>query len=125
MNDIQQRRNIYKKSIDNKCERDLIKFRVQTGDYFCKHEEELLNLINTIPNWETYLTDKQLQITKIYVGCRNTTNVDIHLGLTNGLAYHTLFGSIKNKTQVGGVLKKLQIVKQRLDMINKNKKFNK
>ena len=119
MKDIQKRRSVYKKVLDNSYERDLLKFRAKTGDYFCKNEQDLLNLINTIPNWETYLTDKQLKVTQLYIGCRNATSVDIQVGLTTGVSYHTLFGCTKDGVHVGGVLKKLKFVKHRLNEINK------
>jgi hypothetical protein len=119
---LEQRKAIYRKAADVINERNLQKFRVETKDYFCKYETELIDLTNKIANWQTYLTDKQLKILQLYLSYRNTSAVDNLLGITNGTTYRTLFGSIKNNQQIGGVFKKLRNVYNTLQIINDRRK---
>ncbi len=71
----------------------------------------LLHLVEVIPNWETYLTPKQLEATKKYIKCLNSSEVDYELNLSTGVAYNRLFGNKKNK----GALGKLEEVYKILD----------
>ena len=71
----------------------------------------LLHLIEIIPNWETYLTIKQLEATKKYIKCLSSSQVDYELNLTTGVAHHRLFGNSKSK----GALGKLEDVYKILD----------
>ena len=61
----------------------------------------LLHLVEIIPNWETYLTPKQLDATKKYIKCLNSSEVDYELGLSSGVAYNRLFGNSKSKGALG------------------------
>lgn len=122
---IEQRKAVYKMAAIATNQRDLRKFRAETKDYYCKHEDELIKLVETVPNWQSYLTDKQLKIVELYINFRNTSAVDTHLSLTNGVTYHTLFGSMKDNQKVGGVLKKLQNAQKMLQKINDRKKGSK
>jgi transcription-repair coupling factor (superfamily II helicase) len=121
MTTLEQRKKLYQQAAVATNKRDLSKFRAEINDYYCKYEDELTKLLETIPHWETHLTDKQLQITKLYVNYKNTCAIDTALKLANGVAYHTLFGSMKNEKQVGGVLKKLRNVNKVLQDIQKKK----
>lgn len=122
MSSLEERRKIYNQSSINMGERELRKLRIETKDYFCKYEYELLDLVNKIPNWETYLTPKQCKIVSTYINVRNTTAVDIQLNLTNGVSWHTLFGSVKKDVSgEGGVYKKLKKVYEKLQYIESKK----
>ena len=121
MTTLDQRKAVYQKAIISTNQRDLSKFRVEINDSYCKYEDELIKLFETIPNWQTYLTDKQLQISQLYINYKNTCAIDTHLKLANGVSYHTLFGSMKNEKQVGGVLKKLRNVVKVLETVKKRK----
>lgn len=72
---------------------------------------KLLNLIEIIPNWETYLTDKQLESTKEYIKHLSASEVDYRLGLRIGTTQQRLFGTISSK----GALGRLEEIKDRLD----------
>lgn len=61
----------------------------------------LLYLIEVIPNWETYLTSKQLEATKSYIKCNISSEVDYELKLTTGVAHNRLFGNSKSKGALG------------------------
>ena len=71
----------------------------------------LLHLIEKIPNWETYLTDKQLEAAERYIKCLNACEVDYQLNLNTGTAQQRLFGSSTSK----GALGKLEEVIKRLE----------
>ena len=122
---LEQRRAIYSRSAVAINQRELSKFRAETNDYFCRHEEELMALIQKIPNWQTYLTDKQLQVVQLYVSNPNTCAIDTQLKLANGVSWHTLFGTVKDNKSTGGVLKKLKSVQKKLDDIAKKKRRTK
>ena len=72
---------------------------------------KLLNLVEIIPNWETYLTDKQLESTKEYIKHLSASEVDYRLGLRIGTTQQRLFGTISSK----GALGRLEEIKDRLD----------
>lgn len=61
----------------------------------------LIKLINIIPNWETYLTEKQLESTKKYLMTLNAYEVDYQLRLNSGTTHQRLFGSKKSKGALG------------------------
>ena len=71
----------------------------------------LLYLIEKIPNWETYLTDKQLEAAERYIKCLNACEVDYQLNLNVGTTQQRLFGSSTSK----GALGKLEEVVKRLE----------
>ena len=116
---LEERKVIYSNSIVSINDKELRKFKEYSNYKECKDESLLLKLIKDIPLWETYLTPKQVEITKIYIGCRNASAVDIHLNLSDGQTWHTLFG--KDKIESGGVLKKLKNVEKIMNSINKRK----
>lgn len=69
---------------------------------------KFLKLIEVIPNWETYLTPKQLEAAKIYIRCLNTYEVDHQLKLTYGTTQQRLFG---NKTSKGALGRLIEVYK--------------
>jgi hypothetical protein len=71
----------------------------------------LLKLIEIIPNWETYLTPKQLEATECYIKCLNASEVDYRLNFSSGTAQQRLFGSSTSK----GALGKLEEIVKRLE----------
>jgi hypothetical protein len=71
----------------------------------------LLRLIEIIPNWETYLTDKQLEAAEEYIKCLNACEVDYKLNLNIGTAQQRLFGNSTSK----GALGKLEETVSRLE----------
>lgn len=111
MSTLEQRKKYYQQSIIDAHKRSLMKARIEFNDSFCKDEEKLIELTEKLPNWQSYLTEKQLKILQLYISYRNTSAIDNQLKLTNGVSYHTLFGNNKNGKNVeGGVLKKLSKV---------------
>lgn len=62
---------------------------------------KLLQLIQMIPNWETYLTSKQLEVMKCYIKCLNASEVDYQLKLNSGTTQQRLFGSSTSKGALG------------------------
>lgn len=71
----------------------------------------LIYLIEIIPNWETYLTVKQLEVTECYIKCLSAYEVDHQLKLNFGIAQQRLFGSSTSKGAIGrleDVLKRLK-----------------
>lgn len=72
---------------------------------------KLLRLIEIIPNWETYLTSKQLEAAEEYVKCMNCCEVDYKLNLNIGTAQQRLFGNSTSK----GALGRLEEVVRRLE----------
>ena len=84
------------------------------------NHERLLFLINKIPNWETYLTDKQLEATKLYLSTFNATLVDIKLNLSTSTAYARIFGGSNSK----GALGKLEEAYSKLDKLGYFNKQN-
>lgn len=55
-----------------------------------------LELIHKVPNWETYLTPKQLEVARKYINCMNANEVDHQLKLNYGTTQQRLFGSGKS-----------------------------
>lgn len=71
-----------------------------------------LKLIEAVPNWETYLTVKQLEVAKRYVTCMSAYEVDHQLKLSYGTTQQRLFGN--NKTSKGAI-GRLEEVARRLE----------
>lgn len=71
----------------------------------------LLKLIEVIPNWETYLTSKQLEAAERYIKCLNACEVDYQLNLNIGTTQQRLFGSSTSK----GALGRLEEIVKRLE----------
>jgi hypothetical protein len=120
---LEQRKRVYAQSAIAMNKRHLQQFRIETKDYFCKYEGELVDLIEKIPNWESYLTEKQLDTVKLYLSLRNSSDVGKQLGLSGGGAYNILFGTVKNNRVEGGVLKKLKNAYATLQKIEERKKI--
>lgn len=81
-------------SISNKIKTQLNKSATDSG-------LRLLKLISVIPNWETYLTAKQLEVARKYVKCMSAYEVDHQLKLSYGTTQQRLFGN--NKTSKGAL----------------------
>ena len=64
-------------------------------------EKRLIELISIIPNWETYLTEKQLESSEQFIRYLNCSEVDYKLGLSNGTTKNRLFGDSINKGAIG------------------------
>jgi len=62
---------------------------------------KLLQLVETIPNWETYLTSKQREVAEQYIKCLNACEVDYQLKLNLGTTQQRLFGSSTSKGALG------------------------
>lgn len=60
-----------------------------------------LKYTEAIPNWETYLTSKQLESAKKYIALLNTHEVDYQLHLNPGSTQQRLFGSNSSKGAIG------------------------
>lgn len=60
-----------------------------------------LKLTELIPNWETYLTTKQLESAKKYISLLNAYEVDYQLKLTSGTTHQRLFGNKSSKGALG------------------------
>jgi len=71
----------------------------------------LLRLIEIIPNWETYLTAKQLEAAEEYIKCMNACEVDYKLNLNMGTTQQRLFGNSTSK----GALGRLEEIVKRLE----------
>ncbi len=61
----------------------------------------LIYLISKIPNWESYLTAKQLEAVKSFIKNNIASEVDYELNLSSGTAYSRIFGSGKSKGALG------------------------
>ena len=68
-----------------------------------------LKLTELVPNWETYLTTKQLEAAEKYIKCLNASEVDYQLNLCIGTAQQRLFG---NSTSKGAIGKLEEIIKR-------------
>lgn len=60
-----------------------------------------VKLTTLIPNWQTYLTPKQLESAERYLKCYNATDVDHQLKLTYGTTHQRLFGGSSSKGALG------------------------
>lgn len=85
----------------SKVRQDLNKNVPDSGMRFVK-------LTELIPNWETYLTEKQLESAKKYIQCLNAYEVDYQLRLNSGTTHQRLFG---NKTSKGALGRLEQVYK--------------
>lgn len=82
------------------------------------YEKRFIFLIGKIPNWEVYLTDKQLESAKVYVSTLSPMMTDYQLNLGPSTSAKRLFGS-SDKTGVKskGALGRLEEVYIKLDKI--------
>jgi hypothetical protein len=73
-------------------------------------------LVEHIPNWELYLTDKQLECAKLFVGGMNVIMIEDKLNLGRTTANSRLFGnSDKTGIKSKGALGKLEEIYKKLD----------
>lgn len=72
----------------------------------------LLKLIEIIPNWETYLTVKQLESAERYIKCLSATEVDYQLNLNIGTTQQRLFGSSTSKGALGKLEETVKILEK-------------
>ena len=107
MSTLEQRRAMYQQSTVKNSESFLKNVRQTDNERVCRHEGQLLSLIEKVENWESYLTDRQLQITKSFINHRSPASVDVQLSLKPSTAYKILFGPM-NHSIVQGVTAKLQ-----------------
>jgi hypothetical protein len=75
--------------VREKMSRSIIKKNINVKDEAIK----FLKLTQTIPNWKSYLTEKQLEVVDYYLQVLNTSEVDSRFNLTEGTTYHRLFGT--------------------------------
>lgn len=68
--------------------------------------KKLMDLVQVVPNWETYLTDKQAEAVNLYMKNRDLNICDHKLGLTKGGTYTRIFGDKFNQHQ--GAIGRLQ-----------------
>lgn len=85
---------------------------VNQNDNVSEYGRQLLKLIKIIPNWETYLTARQVQAVKSYVINLHASEVAKELAVEDSTAYEILFGR-KNGRSLGA-LGKLKIAYKRL-----------
>jgi DNA-binding CsgD family transcriptional regulator len=104
---LEQRRSLYQQSVVKNSESFLKNVRQTDNERVCRHEGQLLGLIEKVENWQSYLTDRQLQITKSFINHRSPASVDVQLNLKPSTAYKILFGPM-NHSIVQGVTAKLQ-----------------
>lgn len=81
-------------------------------------QARFLYLIGKIPNWEVYLTSKQLECCKQYIYTLNTYTVDENLNLKRGTCKNRLFGTSTSQ----GVIGKLEKVYEKLNNMGYFKK---
>lgn len=124
MSSLEQRINVYKQAVFDINNRTMRKLRIESKDYFCKYETELVDLTNKIPHWQTYLTEQQTEIVILYLSLRNVSDVTKKLGWKGNSVYNVLFGNYKKGKDFemkGGVLKKLREIYQKLLIIQNRK----
>lgn len=107
MND---RSNFYRNFSISLDELDQEKFRHESKDKISKYESKLKSLVDKIVLWETYLSEKQVNIVKMFLSSKNASMVDDYLKLPKGTSWHILFG----EQGENGVLGKLIKVEEKL-----------
>lgn len=99
------RKNIYtqasirvRERMASKVTKDLNKIldKNRTDDY-----REFIKLTQTVPNWKTYLTEKQLEVVDLFLKILNCAAVDSQLKLNEGITYTRLFGNRSHKNERG------------------------
>lgn len=66
--------------------------------------DRFLELAEIIPNWETHLTEKQLEVAKEFIICLNVSEVDHQLNLKVGTARNRIFGNSSTSKGAIGTL---------------------
>lgn len=74
---------------------------------------KLLELIEKVPNWETYLTPKQREVATLYIKCLNACEVDYQLKLNYGTTHQRLFGSSTSKGAIGRLEEISKLLKEK------------
>jgi len=118
MSTLEQRKKIYINSIIQKNYQDFNKLRpCPQKTMSCMDEMELVKLTEEITNWETYLTDIQLEVTKLFLSCRNTRQIDLQRKKVGGTAWHILFGEKRQgcDQKYGGALGNLKKAKLKIE----------
>lgn len=102
MSDGLDRASVYRNfAIDNR-ERNATSVRKNNPKSSQPTTKKLLMLVQLVPNWETYLTEKQHEAVKLYMGFRDFAQCDEKLGLSKGGTYSRIFGD-KYQSARGGV----------------------
>ncbi|MNB73735.1 hypothetical protein D3C81_649850 [compost metagenome] len=84
------------------------KVRVPLQKNITDDTRRFVKLTKEVPNWKTYLTDKQLEVVDLYLKLLSSTEVDYQMRLTEGTTYHRLFGSkSRGNLAAYGVLKRV------------------
>jgi hypothetical protein len=87
-----------------------------TYDNGSYNEQRFLFLVEKIPNWELYLTDKQLECAKLYISGMSVTMIEDKLNLGRSTAYSRLFGnSDKTGIKSKGAMGKLEEIYTKLE----------
>lgn len=88
------------------------KYKVDMNRNATDNGLRFLDLIHKVPNWETYLTPKQLEVARKYINCMNANEVDHQLRLNSGTTQQRLFGSGKTSK---GAIGRLSDVRKKLE----------
>lgn len=102
------RRSVYSNFSVNVREKSANSVRSGLDKNFQNTIKKLMDLVQNVPNWETYLTDKQAEAVKLYMANRDLNICDQKLGLTKGGTYTRIFGDRFN--QHYGAIGRLQKV---------------
>lgn len=103
--------NKYTQASINLREKDRNKMRMNNkgiGDHGIMFQK----LTQVVPNWETYLTDKQLEVAKLYLQHMSCYAVDDILKVRPGITHDRLFRVTDEDYNCG--LKRLQIAYKKL-----------
>lgn len=85
---------------------------------------KFVKLTQTIPNWKTYLTEKQLEVVDLFLKVLNCAAVDSQMKLNEDTTYSRLFGSRSTKAD-RGALGALERAEKALNKIKKESKAKK
>lgn len=77
------------------------KVKIQLNKNVTDYGLRFIKLTSLIPNWETYLTQKQREAAERYLKCFNAYEVDYQLRLSSGTTHQRLFGSKTSKGALG------------------------
>lgn len=77
------------------------KVKTQLNKNVTDYGKRFIKLTSEIPNWETYLTPKQLEVAIRYLKTMNAHEIDWQLKLTSGTTHQRLFGSKTSKGAIG------------------------
>lgn len=103
---IENRRKLYQRCVEDNYEQQELK--MSSANNSCNYMMELFYLIKNIPNWEIYLNEKQIIITKLFITYKNVSDIAKITNISYGSIYSALFGSsIKDEQGIYGQLKKV------------------